>query len=241
MVYFFTAEYESPSSTETCPEPPVTFDVYMGKNQGENELLIRYGHPEDVWFHVDELSSAHVYFRMKPGMAMDDVPKEAVLDCATLVKANSIAGCKKSEVTVVYTRWKNLKKTHWTPDGTVGFHRPDNVRRIRVKKDNFRTKKLEKTRMEPFDDNGNTAILGEMLSKSQERRLKEIQRKKKEHNRLEQKAKKKAYQERQADKQAKSYDRLHLDNAHKMTSNKSSGVEATADATAAEEYEDDFF
>lgn len=232
MVYFFTAEYESASSTEQYPEFQ-TFDVYMGKNQSENELLIKYGHPEDVWFHVDNLSSAHVYFRMKPGMTMDDVPKEAILDCATMVKANSIAGCKKSEVTVVYTRWKNLKKTHGTPDGTVGFHRPDNVRRIRVKKDNFRVKSFEKTRTEQLDK------VEEMLSKSQERRLKEIQRQKKEHNRMEQKAKKKAYQAQQIEKHNKSYDRIHIDNAHKMTSTKE--MAATADSTAAEEYEDDFF
>lgn len=232
MVYYFTVEYESASSTEQYPEFQ-TFELYMGKNQTENELLIKYGHPEDVWFHVEDLSSAHVYFRMKPGMTMDDIPEEAILDCATMVKANSIAGCKKSEVSVVFTRWKNLKKTHGMADGQVGYHRPDNVRRIRVKKDNFRVKKLEKTRTEQLDR------VEETLSKSQERRLKEIQRQKKNHNRMEQKAKKKAYLEQQAEKHMKSYDRLHVDNAHKMTSTKE--LEATADATAAEEYEDDFF
>jgi predicted ribosome quality control (RQC) complex YloA/Tae2 family protein len=38
--------------------------IYMGKDKHENELLIQYGWPEDVWFHVDSLSSAHVYLRM---------------------------------------------------------------------------------------------------------------------------------------------------------------------------------
>lgn len=28
--------------------------------QFENEDLIKYAYPEDVWFHVDKLSSAHV-------------------------------------------------------------------------------------------------------------------------------------------------------------------------------------
>lgn len=35
----------------------------------ENELdeeLIQWGWPEDVWFHVDKLSSAHVYLRLRP-------------------------------------------------------------------------------------------------------------------------------------------------------------------------------
>ena len=29
-----------------------------------DELLIKWGWPEDVWFHVDKLSSAHVYLRL---------------------------------------------------------------------------------------------------------------------------------------------------------------------------------
>ena len=66
----------------------------MGKDKFENEDLIKYGHPEDVWFHVDDLSSAHVYRRMKPDMNMDDISEDLLLDCSSLVKANSIVGCK---------------------------------------------------------------------------------------------------------------------------------------------------
>ncbi len=66
----------------------------MGKDKYENEDLIKYGWPEDVWFHVDDLSSAHVYLRMKPGMTLDDISEELLLECASLVKANSIQGCK---------------------------------------------------------------------------------------------------------------------------------------------------
>ena len=48
----------------------------------ENEDLISYGLPEDVWFHVDKLSSAHVYARLRPGEGQDDMPPELVEDCA---------------------------------------------------------------------------------------------------------------------------------------------------------------
>ena len=58
------------------------------------------------WFHVDDLSSAHVYLRLKSGQTMDDIPEDCLTDCCSLVKANSIQGCKKSEVYIVYTRWK---------------------------------------------------------------------------------------------------------------------------------------
>jgi hypothetical protein len=39
------------------------------------------------------------------------VSPETIMECAQLVKANSIEGCKKKEVYVVYTRWRNLHKT----------------------------------------------------------------------------------------------------------------------------------
>uniref|UniRef100_A0A8D0KSK5 Coiled-coil domain-containing protein 25 n=1 Tax=Strix occidentalis caurina TaxID=311401 RepID=A0A8D0KSK5_STROC len=44
------------------------------------------------WFHVDKLSSAHVYLRLHKGQTVDDIPKEVLIDCAHLVKANSIQG-----------------------------------------------------------------------------------------------------------------------------------------------------
>jgi predicted ribosome quality control (RQC) complex YloA/Tae2 family protein len=70
--------------------------LLLAKTEYENEDLIRYGLPEDVWFHVDDLSSAHVYLRMKPDMTLDDISDDLLLDCASMVKANSIAGCKVS-------------------------------------------------------------------------------------------------------------------------------------------------
>ena len=41
--------------------PPVM--IYMGEDKYVNEDLLKYGFPEDYWFHVDKLSSAHVYLR----------------------------------------------------------------------------------------------------------------------------------------------------------------------------------
>lgn len=48
--------------------------------------------PDIPQFHVDNLSSAHVYLRMEKGEAWDDIPKELLEDCAQLTKANSIEG-----------------------------------------------------------------------------------------------------------------------------------------------------
>ena len=214
MVYYFTSR---------CGE----FTIYMGKDKYENEDLIKYGWPEDVWFHVDDLSSAHVYLRMKSGMTLTDIPDDLLLDCTSLVKANSIQGCKKSSVYVIYTRWKNLKKTNDMVEGQVSYHRPDNVKRISVEKNNPIVRALEKTKQELYPD----------LAAEQAQKLREIQlQQKAEYKRL---AKEKELAKRKAmeEKEARSYDRImHEEN---MTSTKD--MEATADATAAEEYEDDFF
>lgn len=43
-------------------------------------------------FHVDNLSSAHVYVRLRDGESWDRIPEELLVDCAQLTKANSIEG-----------------------------------------------------------------------------------------------------------------------------------------------------
>lgn len=199
----------------------------MGKDKFENEELIKYGQPEDCWFHVDDLSSAHVYLRLKPGMTMDDIPEDCITDCCTLVKANSIAGCKMASTYVVYTRWKNLKKTSNMVEGQVGYHRPENVKRVKVEKNNPIVKELEKTKKELYPN----------LATEQQDRLNEIKEQKKAQWKAEEKKKKMLALERAAEKEARSYERIMTDD--KMTSN-TQDMHATADSTAAEEFEDDF-
>ena len=98
MVFYFT-----------CSDARYT--IYMGRDKYENEHLIKYGWPEDLWFHVDKMSSAHVYLRLPPGDGIDDIPEAIIEECAQLTKANSIEGCKVGNVPIVYTMWENLRKT----------------------------------------------------------------------------------------------------------------------------------
>ncbi|XP_056371668.1 coiled-coil domain-containing protein 25 [Oenanthe melanoleuca] len=142
MVFYFTSN-----------AVPAVYTIYMGKDKYENEDLIKYGWPEDVWFHVDKLSSAHVYLRLHKGQTMDDIPKEVLSDCAHLVKANSIQGCKLSSVTVVYTPWSNLRKTPDMDVGQIGFHRQKDVRTLTVeRRPSEQLRRLERTRVERFPD-----------------------------------------------------------------------------------------
>ncbi|XP_032876990.1 coiled-coil domain-containing protein 25 isoform X3 [Amblyraja radiata] len=129
------------------------YTIYMGKDKYENEDLIKYGWPEDVWFHVDKLSSAHVYLRLYKGQMIDSIPKEVLIDCAQLVKANSIQGSKMNNINVVYTPWSNLKKTGDMDVGQIGFHRQKEVKVIAVEtKINEILNRLEKTKDERFPD-----------------------------------------------------------------------------------------
>lgn len=70
-----------------------------------DEDLIKYAWPQDVWFHVDKLSSAHVYLRMPEGMSWDAIPEALLTDCAQLVKANSIEGMTLIHLCGLQTEW----------------------------------------------------------------------------------------------------------------------------------------
>lgn len=140
MVFFFTIIDDS-------------YVVYMGKDKFENEVLIEYGLPCDVWFHVDNLSSAHVYLRLKEGETIDDIPEAVLTDLCQLVKANSIEGCKTANINVVYTMHDNLRKTGDMAVGQVGFKDEKAVKKAHVpKKIQEVVKRLEKSKVEREHD-----------------------------------------------------------------------------------------
>merc|ERR1712227_502587 len=142
MVFFFECA--------TVPE----YTIYMGKDKFENEELIKFGWREDIWFHVDGLSSAHVYLRPpepnQPGVIplhIDAIPQKVIDECCQLVKHNSITGCKQKNVDIVYTPWYNLKKTADMEPGQVAFHKKQEVRYNKnIEKDTPILKIIEKTR-----------------------------------------------------------------------------------------------
>ncbi|XP_078168598.1 uncharacterized protein LOC144563088 [Carex rostrata] len=129
------------------------YTIFMGIDKNENEELIKYGFPEDIWFHVDKVSSAHVYVRMHRGQTIDGISEGLLEDCAQLVKANSIQGNKMNNVDIVYTPWTNLKKTLSMDVGQVGFFHPKLVRTVRVEKRiNEIVNRLNKTKVERVTD-----------------------------------------------------------------------------------------
>ncbi|RXH91848.1 hypothetical protein DVH24_020871 [Malus domestica] len=111
------------------------FTIFMGLDKFENEELIKYGFPEDIWFHVDKMSSAHVYVRLHKGQTIDNISN------------------KVNNVDVVYTPWSNLKKTASMDVGQVGFYNSKMVRTVRVEKRiNEVVNRLNRTKVERKPD-----------------------------------------------------------------------------------------
>ncbi|KXN82843.1 Coiled-coil domain-containing protein 25 [Leucoagaricus sp. SymC.cos] len=200
--------------------PPVI--IYMGKDKVENEELIRYAWPQDVWFHVDKLSSAHVYLRMPEGMAWDNIPSAILTDCAQLVKANSIEGNKKDNLTIIYTPSDNLKKTGDMAVGQVSFHSGKEIKRVHVeKRENAIVNRLDKTKVE------------KEVNHEQERvdRLKKENAIKRAAAAEKRRAELELAKQREAEKQARSYDTLF---------NNADEEEDTAPRKTGRELEEDF-
>jgi hypothetical protein len=199
--------------------------IYVGRDKVENEDLIKYGFPLDVWFHVSKMSSAHVYVRVAHGETIDDITPEELEDCAQLVKANSIMGNKENNVTIVYTPWANLKKTNSMEVGQVGFHDDKLVRKIKVeKRKNEIVNRLNKTKVEAFPD----------LALERDAYEQAIREEKKQHYREEEFKRLEEERIREADRGARSYD--HIMNTDNMTTNKQNA----AKYASFEEAEDDF-
>jgi len=194
----------------------------MGKHKEENEDLIKYGWPEDIWFHVDKFSSAHVYLRLKEGETMENISPEVLEDCCQLVKANSIEGNKENNITVVYTPWSNLKKTGGMDVGQVGFHQPKLVLKSKVeKRKNAIVNRLDKTKREEFPD----------LKAQREQRDRKERNKKKDVLKEQQEKERKVLAEKKQYEDMMDYKHIMVED--QMVSNKTI-------TKSVQEYEDDF-
>lgn len=169
MVYFFQIRGgQCEGRLAALHLRPEDIICYVGRDKHENEELIRYGWPGDVWFHVDGLSSAHVYFRLQnpevvassvAGLSLsssvspaefmipvDCLPEDSVYDMMQICKDNSIAGCKLNSCKIVYTPHSNLKKTFDMEFGAVTYHDTKLCRYRRCQKDRKRVNELNRTK-----------------------------------------------------------------------------------------------
>ncbi|KAM3137145.1 hypothetical protein pb186bvf_010691 [Paramecium bursaria] len=137
MVYFFTSRDGH--------------TIYVGKDKFENEELIKYGLPVDIWFHADEYSSAHVYLRLFENETFENFSQIALEDCLQMTKQGSIEGSKKEYINIVYTPWSNLNKSQGMEVGSVGYKDITNKKLIKnIAKDPIILKQVTKTKQEEY-------------------------------------------------------------------------------------------
>lgn len=199
--------------------------IYMGKDKYENEDLLKYSLPGDVWFHVDNLSSAHVYLRLPDGKTIHDIPEDTLEDCCQLVKANSIQGNKQNKINIVYTLASNLKKNGDMVVGQVGYHDTKSIMEYRVEKRvNEIVNRLNKTKEELYPD---------LEAEKEAWLVKERQKGKLEAQRLKA-LEKSEKEEKQRLKELMSYDRIMSEDV--MQTNK----DMKEKYKSYEDFEDDF-
>ena len=95
---------------------PDGFDVYVGKNNTQNDYLtLKMANSSDIWFHTKNIHGSHTVIKL----GIDkDVPKSTMLFAAQLAAYYSKAR-NSSQVPVDYTQIKNVKKPNGAKPGMV--------------------------------------------------------------------------------------------------------------------------
>lgn len=86
------------------------YQIRVGKNQQENDAIIRASSQAALWFHLKDFPSAHAVITniKKPGV----YDKEAIIRTALLVKEKAKLGVNNlNRVSVNYLPIKNVKRT----------------------------------------------------------------------------------------------------------------------------------
>lgn len=90
------------------------YEIYIGRNALDNEYIIKLSHPESLWFHLNNISSAHIILESKG----DDIPKRYINQVA--LKLFDYKRSVPKNINAIYTKVKNVKLTNKC--GTVITH-----------------------------------------------------------------------------------------------------------------------
>jgi predicted ribosome quality control (RQC) complex YloA/Tae2 family protein len=82
------------------------FDILIGKNQKENDNIIKISNPNDIWFHLESISSPHIILITEDLV----IPKRILNYIGTLFAKykNNLP----NRYNVIYTEVKNVKLTN---------------------------------------------------------------------------------------------------------------------------------
>jgi predicted ribosome quality control (RQC) complex YloA/Tae2 family protein len=89
-----------------------TFDIYVGTNAKENWDLIDKSEPDDLWFHLEDFPSSHVFVReklSKISTQIPDYPNQIISIAADYCKSQSKYK-QRDKLKIIYTLVSNIRK-----------------------------------------------------------------------------------------------------------------------------------
>jgi len=85
--------------------------INIGCDAKDNWDMIDKAKQNDIWFHLQNHSSAHVILVMPTeSTKIKDVSKMTLIHCANFCKKNKINKENKNDLSVIYTEIKNVTK-----------------------------------------------------------------------------------------------------------------------------------
>lgn len=98
-------------------------EIRIGRNNLQNDDLVRSSNGNDLWFHVRDFPGPHVVVRAG---RKGDVPQTTIMEAAKLALKYSTRAKDKKGI-VVYAHVKNLKKPKKAPPGKVTVTREKTI------------------------------------------------------------------------------------------------------------------
>lgn len=86
-------------------ETGMEYDLYIGENKYENDKIIKMSDQNDLWFHLEKFSSAHIVLKSRG----DDIPRKYIKEIGAKFSYNKKGLPKKYNV--MYTEIKHVKLT----------------------------------------------------------------------------------------------------------------------------------
>ena len=92
--------------------------IYVGRNNKQNDMLtMKAASGNDLWFHAQKISGAHVILS-----CAGTQPDKRTLEEAAAIAAYYSGGCDENKVSVDYTRVKDVKKPQGARPGNVIYY-----------------------------------------------------------------------------------------------------------------------
>ena len=82
----------------------------VGQNQHENHAILDAAEPDDIWFHIHGMSSAHVIARVPAGLSRKERGK-LIKQGAVLCKNHTHKVVSQKNTSIVYTTCRHVEKT----------------------------------------------------------------------------------------------------------------------------------